>query len=470
MKKDKKNLKKFLNLSVNMRNVMKIFSGTIAGQIINFITLPFFTRMFGAEGIGIWTLLEAKATIVNTFSDLGITNVIMLEKSENESLDIYRVVSTISVIISILTALLFFIYDSYIGEHDVFFSMILAIIMALTTFSMQQTQICYTWINKKSGYNILMKNPVIKNISVLIFALFFWLVDIGEYGYCLAMMFGQIVTIIHMKRYLPKKMFTINTKIIKEVVVRNIYFVKYQMPTNIVTQFKNQLPIILIEAFFGTTILGYYSVSVRLLSAPINLIGSALGRVFFQTVSDMRREGKDIGEFALRNMKKASHMASLIMILIISFGDIGICILFGKDYLMAGNILRIVVIQNFFTLLMGSTLGLPTVLGKQKYALISALFQIISQVISLSIGYYVFNNIYIALLIMSVIYIFIQLVYYCVLFEVMNIRFIRYLKQELTTFIVVLIIAFLIRFVFNELGLFQIIWDIYEVIFGGNIK
>ena len=46
-------------LSGNKKNIAKISSGTLLGQVISVITLPIITRIYGAEVIGIWTLLNS---------------------------------------------------------------------------------------------------------------------------------------------------------------------------------------------------------------------------------------------------------------------------------------------------------------------------------------------------------------------------------------------------------------------------
>src|SRR5699024_7429902 len=98
-----KQIKDKLKLSDAMKNVAKISGGTMAGQVISMITLPILTRMYGAVVIGNWALFQSIATIVNSFSDMGLTNAIMIEETEEASTRLYTVISTIILIISIIT-------------------------------------------------------------------------------------------------------------------------------------------------------------------------------------------------------------------------------------------------------------------------------------------------------------------------------------------------------------------------------
>ena len=79
-----KQILKKVNISDGMKNVAKISTGTMAGQALSFLTLPIYTRIYGAEVIGNWALFTSIATIINSFSDAGLSNAIMIEKTEED--------------------------------------------------------------------------------------------------------------------------------------------------------------------------------------------------------------------------------------------------------------------------------------------------------------------------------------------------------------------------------------------------
>lgn len=447
--------KKRFGLSNKMMNAAKISSGTMAGQIISFITLPIIARIYGAEVVGNWTLINSVATIVNSFSDLGLTNAIMVEDDDEASLRLYNVVTTIVIGISVISGLVAFIYYSAVPSDIGINSLFIGFLMAVLIFTLQQTQICYTWLNRQGKYGILMKNPVINNTVIGIVAIAFGLAGAKNYGYYIATILGQIITLIHMKRFLPKKMFTLNPEDYRHVFKTRVSFLKYQMPTNVISQVKNQLPVLLIKRLFGAEVLGYYSVSVKVLNIPITLLANALGRVFFQTISDMKRKGEEIGAFAYRNITKAMKIAVIPMIFLVALGDVFIIILYGQEYRMAGTMLQIVAFQNFFTFLMMSSQGITITLNKQNYAMISCIAQSVGYVIGLGAGAFIFHDIFIGLILMSILYVVIQVMYFCSLFHVMKISWKKYLVDVIISMAIILAGALVVRLVVSGiLGLF----------------
>ena len=103
-----------LNLSTNKKNVAKISMGTIIGQIISVITLPIVTRLYDANILGLWALMNSIILIINSFSDLGLSNSLMVQK-DAEVEQSYRVISTVSFLFStaagIILSLNSFLWD-----------------------------------------------------------------------------------------------------------------------------------------------------------------------------------------------------------------------------------------------------------------------------------------------------------------------------------------------------------------------
>lgn len=428
-----------------LRNVTKISSGTILGQAISIVTLPIFTRLYGATVIGYWTLFTSVAVIVNAFSDLGLSNAIMMDDEGEQSEKLFSVITTISFIISLIVGVGYFVIKSVTpdpsGLHPLFYSIVLFVLI----FTQQQVNICYNWLNKKKQYNILMKNPIINNVSVAVIAIPLGLMGFTKYGYYIGLVLGQVFTLFHMRRYLPRIFFDFKFRDHFDVILSHLTYVKFQMPTYLVAQVKNQAPVFFIRSFFGVEILGYYSVCIRVLNIPVNLLASSIGKVYYQTAAEMKKKGQEVGDFTFRNMKRAMYVAIAPMVVIMSFGDI-VCTLFlGNDYVITGNLSRIIVFMTFFQFLMMATQGITIVLEKQQYALISGIVQIIGYVVGLSIGKYVFSSLYIAVALMTVVFCVIQIIYFSKLFKIAGVSVALYLKHMFSTLGLIIVITAVIR-------------------------
>lgn len=444
---------KFFNASERMKSVAKISSGTMLGQLISIITLPFYTRIFGAAIMGDWALVTSVATIVNTFSDLGLSNAIMIEEDEEDTKKLFSIITTVVLFFSAIVGIFYgFFYTLFPSETSIKGSFY-ALFVFFQIFTQQQIQLSYSWLNRKKQYNVLMKNPLINNLSAAIVAIPLGLLGFKTYGYYIGLIIGQIVTIIHMRRKLPKVFLNFNFAEYKRLITKHIDFCKFQIPTNMTAQIKNQLPVILIRTLFGNEMVGYYSISQKVLNIPISLLANAIGRVYYQTIAEMNRLGQEIGEYTLRNMNRAMKLAIIPMIGLLSVSDLVCSIVFGNDYLIAGNITRIVSFNTFFMFLLMSTQGIAIVLRKQKYNLVSAVFQAFGYIFGLGIGKVLFSNIYIGCLFMTLTFCMAQIVYFVFIFKSIKIAPKKYLQSIITYISIILVGTFIVRLFTNFIGL-----------------
>lgn len=298
-----------------------------------------------------------------------------------------------------------------------------------------------------------MKNPLICNVTTAIVAIPLGLLGFKTYGYYIGLIIGQILTLIHMRRNLPSVFLNFHINDYKRLLNRHKEFCFYQMPANITAQVKNQLPTLLIRAFFGTEILGYYSISMKVLNIPITFLANAIGKVYYQTVAEMSSKGQKIGEYTRKNMNKAMKMSILPMIALLSVSDFICSFVFGSDYIVAGNITRIVAFNSFFIFLMMSTQGITIVLHKQKYAIVSTVIQMVGYLVGLSIGKYIFDSVYIGCLIMSIVFCIAQIVYFSVLFKVSGVKPKYYLRDVALSVGVIFVGAVIARVLTNLVGL-----------------
>lgn len=427
-------------------NITRISTGTILGQIISFMTIPIFGRIYGAEIIGIWTFFNTLAVIINSFSDFGLTNSIMIEEDEDNVIETYKVINNIVVIVSIISGIIYWIYNYFFAKNNYNMNLIfLSIYIAIAIYTLQQTQICYTWLNRKKEYKVLMKNPMINNLTFGVVGILLGLMGVIEYGYFLGWLIGQIVTLMHMKKYLPSQRKIATLEELRRVFFRNKDFCIFQLPTNIISNVKNQIPTLFIKCLFGNIALGQYSITMRVINVPINLLGNAIGRVFFQRASEMKRENKDVGYFTYNNMMRAMKVAIIPVIILMSLGDIIFDILLGTGWNVAGNIIRLLGLQAFFMFLIMSSQGIAITINKQKYNMIAGIIQIFFMGISLAVGKVIFSSLYIGLILLSITFICVNIIYFCYLFKAMNISWKKYIVNISINILIILFGYLIIR-------------------------
>lgn len=434
-----------LKVSSGKKNVLKISSGTLFGQLISVVSLILISRIYGARIMGIWTSIMAISLIISSISDLGMSQAIMMASDDDEVEKLFAAITVISLIISFAGAVVMFFFYSVIDQSTMSEALFWATLMFVYAYTYRQVQTSYTWLNRKEDYNTLMLNPIVNNSAIAVVSILLGYLGFIQWGYYLGMIIGQMLTLLHMRKKIKHIRYTFMPSALIAIVRRYTQYIKFQMPALLTVQLRQQIPSILIGSLFGKTMLGYYSISYRLINFPVNMLGQALGTVFYQTTSEMSRAGKNIASFVSRTVKKSVHLAIIPGILFFAFGDGLIVALFGAQYYIGSVISRIVVFQAFFMLLFLSMRGLSVVLDKQQYLLISCIVQTVLTIISILTGFYIFNNIYIAVLIYTITFVIVQIVYLDALYRAMGSSRWQLLKPLLLGLSITIIVGFLLR-------------------------
>ena len=416
------------------------------GQIISFVTLPIITRMYGADIIGIWAIVTAISAVFNAVSDVGLSKSIMLEDNDY-LLDTYNVVSTISFFSSFLLGCGTFAYFYFFPSIDNLPAIIMGLLIGVYSWLAKQVDICYTWLNREQKYRILMRNPVINQLAIAAVSICLGLMGFTKYGYYIGFISGTFFTIVNMKSNLPIKTFTL--KISKFERAFNVHknFIIFQTPADLFGQIKNTLPIFLLKEVYGSTAVGYYSISIKLLNAPVNLLGMSVGRVFYSELGRLKRDGQVISKFIEKNVNLALKTATPIFMTIFAFGDVFATTFLGKDWYVAGEMLRIMCFMSMFTFVALSTQCICIVIGKQKYTLAYSVAQIVMGIFSfVGIGM-LFESLLLSIAAYMVSVVLIQIVYYSFIYKAVRLRIINYLKHVVMNISIIILGAAILRLI-----------------------
>lgn len=429
--------------SPKIQNVLKISGGTIAGQLIAVATLPFVTRIYGASRMGIWATMLAVAMLLQTFCDLGLENSIMIEPDADRAGLLYRLTGRLTALIALASLVVVVPYFTWVQHSGLTTGLILGGMTALYAYTLKQVSIAYTWLNRNKQYAVLMKNPILNYVTMAVVALGAGALGLLEYGYYAAMIAGQLVTLWHMRRHVPHRG-GVGREAARAALADYRHLMLYQTPNNLMIQMREQVPNLAIGLLFGNTVLGYYAVSIKVLNMPINFIAQAVGKVFYQSLSELAWAKKSMASFIARNFDRAIALGVVPVLGLFAFGDVFAVLFFGGAYLMAGEILRLVVFRAFFTFVSVCMQSIDIVLAKQHYTLAATVSQTALGVLSIVLGA-VGHSVMLAIALLVVSYIVIQLIYYQALFATQDIRMRRHYAYMLLCLIGVLGAGWLLR-------------------------
>ena len=177
----------------------------------------------------------------------------------------------------------------------------------------------------------------------------------------------------------------------------------FSIPSDMINVITNQIPVFLINKFFGGFILGNYSLVDKILSVPITMIGRSVLDVFKQRASYDYNLNGNCKKIFIKTFKTLLLLSIIPTLLLFFLAPPLFHIIFGEKWLIAGDFARIMSVLFFFRFIVSPLSYLLYIAEKQIYDMIWQICLFVTTLLSFGIGVH-YNNIKIALLCFSISY------------------------------------------------------------------
>jgi O-antigen/teichoic acid export membrane protein len=161
-----------------------------------------------------------------------------------------------------------------------------------------------------------------------------------------------------------------------------------------------QLPSLMLLYYFSDTVVGYYSISSRIVLLPMTLVGNALAQAFYQRSAELRSNPVNLSksvELVFRRLAAIGLFPALVLGIA---GPELFSIIFGANWIEAGRFAQILSPWMFILLITSPLTILFATLERQELALIVNIIILSTRFGALVIGGLT-HNIYLTLIIWS---------------------------------------------------------------------
>jgi O-antigen/teichoic acid export membrane protein len=264
--------------------------GSIIVQIIALLITPFLTRLYTPEQFGSYALAISLVTILSVIVTARYEMAIMLPKSEATAQSILFLSFFIALAISLLISVLILIFDDYVDSYlGLKISFLIPVLVLLSGLH----QAFKVFFNRRKAYKKMAINNVEQASTAGFTQLIFGWLNYSTYGLLIGMFVGQIVAVIrffiHAKRLgaldLSKVVFLRGIASSK----RYSYLLKFGVPAILTSRAAQESMIFLASYFMSIGIVGFILILNRIISIPSSIIGSNLGEVFYQKITETKK-------------------------------------------------------------------------------------------------------------------------------------------------------------------------------------
>lgn len=325
-----------------IRNVLTLFSGSAAAQLIGFAFLPLLTRLFTPEEFGVFYLFITTASIISLIITGGYEKSFVIPSSDTEAKQLLvftLLLSTASVLFLFLISVFISLWSDSLFKTP--YSRQIIWLIPVFSFLFGMVRIFQNWSIRNKNFNRVSTSNIIRNGSLSAFQTGFGLLNAGAPGLVLGSCFGQIFPLGYLLFKNRKIVGEINRDSIKgSFTTGNKYkdFPAYKMPSDLINEISMQSPIYVLSSLFSNAITGLYSLPHKILNQPSRFIGQAAGEVYYRQASELNSRGEDISELTF-SLFKVLFFIGVIPFTAISFwGEEIFSFVFGADWEFSGRI------------------------------------------------------------------------------------------------------------------------------------
>jgi O-antigen/teichoic acid export membrane protein len=390
------------------KNVLTLFTGTTIAQIIPIAITPILTRIYSPEEFGVFSLYMSIVMILSVLSTGRYELAIIIPKSDKDAINI----AAFSLFVNIFmcfSILLFFLIGGKqlkkilgVNELGIWLYIIPVSLLLIGVY-----QIIYYWFNRKKMYRVMSNNKVTQQMGIGFSNIIIGFASRNG-GLILGNVIGQFLALFLIgKKFLNKEKKILLEISKKEMLIqakRYVDFPKYLTLAHTLNVSSSNLATIMFTSFFNTVVVGYFSLTQRILRFPLTIIGSAVSDVFRQKAAD------ELIKFGNCKTLYLKTLFSLLFLGIIPFTILYILspwlfsFIFGSEWKVAGEYARLMIPMLFLQFIISPLSSLFMVLEKQKLDLIWQIGLFLSTTVALVIGVLISRSIETSIVLFSAAY------------------------------------------------------------------
>jgi len=374
-------------------NVLKLITGSVFAQSLGIFVAPIVTRLFLPEAFGIAAIFISITSVIGSIACLRYELSIMLPESDEDAANLLAVCLCSVLIVTVISYTAIWVYKYEIvhllnapelGKYFwliPFMVLIGGIYLSLNLWSSRAKR-----FGQVSIVNVI--SSTVTQSSKLGF---------GFSGYCNG---GALIVATVLGRFLSTliligqiwhrdyRLFRVGIKWEKMIagLKKFIKFPLFSTWSVLLNSASHQLPFWILAYYFSPKIVGYFAFASTVVGLPMDIVGQAVGQVFFQKVSEAHNRIGNLSQVVEEVFRRLVSFSIFPILLLILIGQDIFIVVFGARWAEAGVYVQILGLWIFFQFISSPISTLFAVLEKQSYGLFFNVLLFCTRAASLIIG------------------------------------------------------------------------------------
>ena len=324
-----------------LRDSMKLASSNLLMFLLPLVVTPILSRLYLPEDFGNWGVFSSTYTILNFVLFLCFEHTIIKVQHE----DFTNAVALCGLTSLLITTVSFFVYILGYSLGIQFFTKFPCTsfffgYLVVTIFS----TIFLNISNRLKMYWVISISYFITGIGQALFRIIFGANQLFDNGLIAGTVLSHALSclfiVIFVLRYFRTSSLGPQPSLtgIRNVAYNNRKFPLYDAPATLLAFSAFNLPLIILSYFFDKAEIGCYSMVIHLLLLPISLIGSAIGKVYFQRLTAKDAPANNTAKISLQILRLTTILAIIPALFLLLGGEKLVIMFLGNRWTTVGGV------------------------------------------------------------------------------------------------------------------------------------
>jgi O-antigen/teichoic acid export membrane protein len=278
-------IKRFLPKSRFLRAVTVLAGGTALGQGLTILASPILTRLYAPEEFGVLAVYASILGILSIVPALRYELAIPLPEDDDAASNLLALSLGLTCVNSLLLLLGVFFFGASIvrlTNTQVLQPYLWLVPVGFLGVGLYQT-FSY-WAVRKKAYTVISRTKMTQSIGQVLTQAVLGITKLGPLGLLLGHVVGQVSgigTLVH-QAWSNERDCLRKVRWSRVLWVANRYrrFPLYMSGASLLNQAGSQLPALLLAAFYGPQVAGWFFLAQKVLGVPVQLIAISVSQVF----------------------------------------------------------------------------------------------------------------------------------------------------------------------------------------------
>ncbi|MBN1199458.1 MAG: oligosaccharide flippase family protein [Bacteroidales bacterium] len=354
-----------------LRDISKLVAGAGIGQAISLAIAPMLTRLYSPTDFGVYTFFISIAGGFGLIATLRYEMAIILQKRQTEAIGMTVLSFVITFLIAsilmigIIILILFFpkISGEGVMRQLIYFLPLLVLLIGAGN-------ILQHWFNRQRKYSMIAIGKVINSLGNNGGMLVLGILGMGVWGLVGGFIFGMsLFVLFFLLLFIFTDRYVLNDLRISSfppLIKKHRDLPLANSPQVVLEMLQSYGVIYLAKFFFDTAVVGWYSLAMRIMQAPLILIGSSISQVLYKDAAEQYKTTGQIHDIVWKTLKLSALIALPVLLVLFIAGPWLFELIFGEIWRVSGMYVRILAPWMFFDFIRYSISQIPLIVKRTR--------------------------------------------------------------------------------------------------------